>query len=57
MGKSVEPPTPEEIREACLNLQESWSDKEQMRRAGYENGEMPCWLPPRVMSGSIFRTK
>lgn len=43
-------PTPRQIAEACLRIQQSWSPTEKKRRlVGYsrEHLETP-WLPPRI---------
>ncbi|MDH3717992.1 MAG: hypothetical protein OES79_07705 [Planctomycetota bacterium] len=44
-------PTPAEIRRACEEIQEGWSERECRRRAGLnpESG----WLPPTIRSGDV----
>lgn len=38
-------PTPEEIAEACRQIQSEWDDNEFRRRAGY-SANNAGWLPP-----------
>lgn len=46
----VSPPTPEEIRERCLEIQREWSPRERLKRAGYRH-DPTQWRPPVVHVG------
>lgn len=52
-------PTPEEIRERCLEIQASWSALERAKRAGMpvertrEIEQHKQWLPPVVSTAEI----
>lgn len=49
-------PTPEEIRAACLEIQATWTRKEEWQRGGHAG--RPRWILPRSRlgeDGSRFR--
>jgi hypothetical protein len=45
-------PTTHDIREACEKIQESWSERERRKRAGWIEGGH--WLPPLVETESLL---
>ena len=45
-------PTSHDIREACERIQESWSERERRKRAGWTDGGH--WLPPLVETDSLL---
>jgi orotate phosphoribosyltransferase-like protein len=46
------PPTPEQIRERCLEIQKGWSPKERAQRAGIF-GRQSAWMPPVVQLAEV----
>jgi len=45
-------PTKHDIRQACEEIQQGWTDKERRKRSGRVEGRH--WLPPLVESDSVF---
>jgi hypothetical protein len=44
-------PTPDEIRQACAEIQRSWSKKERFRRSG--GVETGTWSPPVISCSDL----
>jgi hypothetical protein len=44
-------PTPQEIREECLKLQEGWSDRQRQSRSCYC---LPRWTIPIISSSDLL---
>jgi hypothetical protein len=44
-------PTPAEIRRACEEIQQAWSERECRRRAGLNPDS--GWMPPTISSGDL----
>ena len=45
-------PTSHDIRQACEKIQETWSERERRKRAGWIEGGH--WLPPLVETESLL---
>ncbi len=48
-------PTPDEIREACRQIQQSWSEQERRRRDREAEMVARHWTPPRVEDSLLQR--
>lgn len=48
----VTPPTPEEIRQRCEEIQREWTPRERYKRAGYRH-DPTQWHPPLVHAGEV----
>lgn len=54
MGSAARPyePSPRDIRRACDDIQESWSERERKKRSGRRSGTSG-WMPPSVKMSSL----
>lgn len=46
----VIPPTPQEIKERCAEIQKEWTPRERLKRAGFRR-DPSLWSPPTVVIG------